>query len=105
MSNTENMQAIIDLAKHQVEAWYNPGTTRAWTCTVAGNNVSPFSNIPEERTELYILTGGEAKGFVVAFHGLGKVIAHDMFVTRSKEFSIQDVKSLSQTRPITAQSF
>lgn len=105
MTHEEQMQVLIDLAKHQVEAWYNPGTTRQWTCTVAGNNVSPFSDRPEERTELYILTGGEAKGFVVAFHGLGKVIAHDMFVTQSKEFSIQDVKSLSQTHPITAQSF
>lgn len=102
MTHEEQMKVLIDLAKHQVEAWYNPGTTREWTCTIAGNNVSPFSNIPEERTELYILTGGEAKGFVVAFHGLGKAIAHDMFVTRSKEFSIRDLHTMRQSCPIIA---
>jgi len=92
----EQMQVIIDLAKKKVESWYNPGTTRQWTCTVAGNNAPQFSDRPEERTEMYVLTGGEAKGFVIAFHGLGKVIAYNTCVTQSKEYNIKDATTIRQ---------
>jgi len=101
-SRDEKMQVIIDLAKEQVINWYNPITNREWISQSIGNNIPKFSNRPEERTEMYVLTGGEAKGFVVAFHGLGKVIAYDMYATRTREYSIQDNQKTCQNLQKTA---
>jgi hypothetical protein len=74
----EEMEEMIESAKKQVLSWYNLDTKREFIETSIWSASDQFnSHKAGNLTKLFVLSGGEAKGTIIADYFNGIVIAYD----------------------------